>query len=217
MKNASMDLCVVVAITSPTAFLEIERVPSLIRSIQGILSFWSTAPITVAVTAANEPVAREILRVHGMSYELLPCDANVPKTLAAALMCTVRNCGAFLVHDASRPLIRLELLARILRAFENGVDAVRPSIAFTETLKVVGTNSVIGETLDRTQVRRISTPEVIRTSAVDLESENTGWFVPLKKGANTKYVEGDPESLRINSMAERDLLESFLHWKETDA
>ena len=212
-----MELGVVVAITSQTAFLEVEKIPSLVRSLKGILSFWPAATFTVAVTEAHEMAAREILMTYGISYELLKCNPNDPVILAESLTSIIRNCDAVLLHDASRPLIGHQLLARILRAFESGVDAVRPSTAFTETLKVVGTNSLIGETLDRSQIRRISTPEIIRTSAIDPQGENTGWFVPLIKGANVEYVEGDPESLRVNSMAERDLLESFLHWKETNA
>ena len=212
-----MELGVVVAITSPTAFLEVEKIPSLVRSLKGIISFWPATTITVAVTEADEIATLEILMAHGISCELLKCDPNDPKTLAESLNFIIRNCAALLLHDASRPLISPQLLARILKAFESGVDAVRPSIAFTETLKVVGTNSLIGETLDRSQMRRISTPEIIRTSAIDPQGENTGWFVPLIKGANVEYVEGDPESLRVNSVAERDLLESFLHWNETNA
>jgi len=213
--NASMKLRVVVAITSTTAFLEVDKTPSLIRCIQGIQSFWPTVPISVAAAAANESTARELLTEYGIPYELLHCDPNGPQELATALMSVTGKYDAFLFHDASRPLTSPDQFARILKAFDNDVDAVRPSIAFTETLKTVGPDSVIKETLDRTQVRRISTPELIRTSAVDPNGKNSGWFVPLKEGAQIEYVEGNPESMRINSIAERGLLESFLHWKES--
>lgn len=213
--NASMKLRVVVAITSTTAFLEVDKTPSLIRCIQGIQSFWPTVPISVAVAAANENAARELLAKYEIPYELLPCDPNDPQVIATALRSSIGKYDAFLFHDASRPLTNPDQFARILKAFDNDVDAVRPSIAFTETLKTVGPDAVIKETLDRNQVRRISTPELIRTSAVDPKGQNSGWFVPLKEGARIEYVEGNPESMRINSIAERGLLESFLHWKES--
>jgi 2-C-methyl-D-erythritol 4-phosphate cytidylyltransferase len=210
-----MEIRVVVAITSTTAFLEVNKTPSLIRSIIGIRSFWPNAPITVAVTPTDASAAHELLVQQRIQYDVMQCDANDPKALARALASTMESCSALLVHDASRPLTSPDQFARILTAFDKGADAVRPSIAFTETLKLVDSNSVITETLDRTKVRRISTPELIRISAIDPRGKNIGWFVPLKKNARIEHVEGNHESLRINSMAERDLLESFLHWKQT--
>jgi 2-C-methyl-D-erythritol 4-phosphate cytidylyltransferase len=210
-----MEIRVVVAITSTTAFLEVNRTPSLIRSIIGIQSFWPNVPITVAVTMENALTAHELLVAQGIQYEVMQCDTNNPKALASAIATTMKGYGALLVHDASRPLTSPDQFARILTAFDKGADAVRPSVAFTETLKLVDSNFVICETLDRTKVRRISTPELIRASAIDRRGKDLGWFVPLKKNALIEHVEGDHESLRINSTAERDLLESFLHWKQT--
>lgn len=210
-----MKLRVIVAITSATALLEVNKTPSVIRSIQGIQTFWPTVPISVAVTSANEIAIRKLLGDYGIPFEILKCDPNDPQILATALKSIIGKHDALLVHDACRPLTSADQFTRILKAFEDHVDAVRPSIAFTETLKIVGPNSIIRETLDRNHVRRISTPELIRTSAINPKGKNMGWFLPLKKNARLEHIEGNPESLRINSIAERDLLESFLHWKRT--
>ena len=96
----------------------------------------------------------------------------------------------------------------------DSVDAVRPGTLFTETLKAVDSSAIIQRTIDRTQVYRISTPEVIARRAIDLESERTDWLLALKVDARTEYVESDPETLRVNSADERILLESFLHWQQ---
>lgn len=209
-------LRLILAVTSPTALLEVNKTPSLIRAIHGLQAFWPTLPLTVAVTSDNSLDVYEILEIHKISHELLVCDPTHPADFAAALAPECQICDALLIHDASRPLINAGELARIFGALTDVVDAVRPAITFTETLKIVDPNSaVIRETLDRTSVKRISTPELIRTSVIDIKAKDQGWFLPLKKNARVEYVEGSPEGLRINSKAERDLLESFLHWRQT--
>lgn len=213
-RNVAVKLRVVVAITSATALLEVNKLPSLIRSIRDIQEFFPGLATAVAVSPMNELAVSGLLEKHEVSHELIICNPNQPKAFASALGTIIDSCEAVLIHDASRPLIGSDQFNRIIKALTNDVDAVRPAIAFTETLKVVGQDSVIEKTLDRNQVRRISTPELIRSSAIDSEGKGNGWFVPLIKDAHIAYVDGNPESLRINSIAERDLLESFLYWKE---
>ncbi|MDP1712277.1 MAG: 2-C-methyl-D-erythritol 4-phosphate cytidylyltransferase [Candidatus Nanopelagicaceae bacterium] len=205
----------VLAVTSSTALLEVNKTPSMIRAIHGLQDFWPTLPLTIAVDVEHSPLVTELLEKNRVSHELLICNPCDPHALAVALAPESRICDAFIIHDASRPLTSPDQFSRIVEALTDSVDAVRPAIAFTETLKIIESGSIIKKTLDRTSVRRISTPELIRTSAVDSKGKDRGWFLPLKKDARTEHVEGTPEALRINSVGERDLLESFLHWRQT--
>jgi hypothetical protein len=55
-------------------------------------------------------------------------------------------------------------------------------------------------------MKRISTPELIRYSAIDFDGVSSTWFVPLKVDARITTVDADPESARINSEKEIDLM-----------
>jgi hypothetical protein len=66
-------------------------------------------------------------------------------------------------------------------------------------------------------MQRVSTPEVIRFSAIDFDGQESTWFVPLKADTKISTVDADPESLRVNSLAEITLMESFVHWQQTVA
>ena len=210
-----MKLRVVIAITSTTALIEVNRTPSFIRALYDLQIVLPEHPITIAADLDNEPTVRQLLKKNNILSSLIICNPNQPKPLAKALAPIIESCEAVLVHDACRPLTNRDQIIRVIDALKDEVDAVRPAIAFTETLKIIGPHSIVEGTLDRNLVKRISTPELIRTSAIDLDGESKGWFLPLRKEARIQYVEGSPESLRINSIAERDLLESFLHWKES--
>jgi 2-C-methyl-D-erythritol 4-phosphate cytidylyltransferase len=214
MSEHNLSLRLILAVTSDTAFLEVNGKPSAIRAIEGLRIFWPTLPLTVAVASDNSAATFKLLKENRVDHELLTCEPNDPHALVSALSPKSGNFEAIIIHDASRPLTHPDLLVRLMTALRNGADAVRPAIAFTETLKIVETSGLIRETLDRTSVKHISTPEIIRTSVLDKKGKDSGWFVPLKRGAQVEHIEGAPEGLRINSEAERDLLESFLHWRQ---
>lgn len=194
--------------------LEVNKSPSLIRAINGLREEWPTLPLSICVNKESLTSINDLLERKKVVHELIVCEVNSPELLAQALLPESQNYEGIIFHDASRPFITYEQNQRLTLAFQ-GADAVRPSIPFTETLKIVEPRGVIRETIDRTKVRRISSPELIRTTAIDPKGRKSGWFVPLKKSALIVHVEGNPEGLRINSVADRDLLESFLHWKQT--
>jgi len=214
MSQTSPVLRLVVAVTSDTAFIEVNAIPSLIRAIEGLQIFWPNVPLSVAVTPENLSVATKLLIDRKVAHELLMCQTISPHDLAAALLPDCAIFDAIIIHDASRPLTHPDLLVRLISSLHNGADAVRPAIAFTETLKIVEPSGVIRKTLDRTSVKHISTPEIIRTSALNPTGQDSGWLLPLRLGARVEHIEGSPEGMRINSPADRDLLESFLHWRQ---
>ena len=61
---------------------------------------------------------------------------------------------------------------------------------------------------------RVSTPELIRYSAIDFGADASTWFVPLTTIAKTAVVEADPDSARINSEKEIELMSYLLDWNK---
>ncbi len=61
---------------------------------------------------------------------------------------------------------------------------------------------------------RISTPELIRYSALDFDSQESTWFVPIKKSAKLATVGADADSARINSEKEIELMSYLLDWNK---
>jgi hypothetical protein len=64
---------------------------------------------------------------------------------------------------------------------------------------------------------RVSTPQLIKTSAIDYSAADSTWFVPLNASAQTATVEADPDSARINSEKEIPLMELLANWQITIA
>lgn len=207
MSTTNLSIRVVLAVTSDTALLDLKGLPNLIRSFDLLTAFFPSHTVEVAVSPENASQVREILSTKDASYELLISQSLDPCSLAHALSLFLIDSDAVLVHDASRPLTNRQQFENVLAAFNDDVDAVRPAMPFTETLKILEHDSVIRETLDRSTVLRISTPELIRVSAIDVDGPDCGWFLPLKKSAHAIHTEGGADGLRINSLADRDLME----------
>jgi hypothetical protein len=205
-------LKVIVAVTSPIAFENLGNKTILHTSFNIARAFSVETGIKtqLAIATSNQS------QIDGLDCEVLICDPNNPASLAAAIKASTPT-DLVAIHDSQRPLTRTTQFHRAIEALIGDVDAVRPVSEFTETLKAVNADATIERTIDRTSMQRVSTPEVIRFSAIDFEAKESTWFVPLKVDAKISTVDADPESLRVNSLAEITLMESFVHWQQTVA
>jgi 2-C-methyl-D-erythritol 4-phosphate cytidylyltransferase len=192
-------LKVVVAVTSPIAFQTLGSTSILAAS-------FATAK-TFAQSIVNGQVAIAVADASSVSdfdCEILICDPNNRIALAAAIKAGA-PCDVVAIHDSQRPLTTIAQFQAAFDALTDDVDAVRPVAPFTETLKAVDAHGNIVETIDRTSMMRISTPEIIRVSAIDFDGNSSTWSVPLTSGAKITTVAAEPESLRVNSLAENHL------------
>jgi hypothetical protein len=205
-------LKVIVAVTSPIAFENLGNKTILHTSFNIARAFSVETGIKtqLAIATSNQS------GIDGLDCEVLICDPNNPASLAAAIKASTPT-DLVAIHDCQRPLTRTTQFHRAIEALIGDVDAVRPVSEFTETLKAVNADATIERTIDRTSMQRVSTPEVIRFSAIDFDGQESIWFVPLKADAKISTVDADPESLRVNSLAEITLMESFVHWQQTVA
>jgi len=199
-------LKVVVAITSPIAFHQLKNQTILHTCIQAAQIFVgsvSGSHLAIAGTAGD------LAKVADIDCEQIVCDPNNPTELAAALK-SAATADLVMIHDCQRPLTGLAQFERVYAALTADVDAVRPVSPFTETLKSITADGFIDQTIDRTSMMRISTPEIIRYSAIDFDSQESTWFVPIKKSAKRETVDADADSARINSEKEIELMSCLL-------
>lgn len=197
----------VLAVTSPTAFLQVNQGLSIEMAIAALKSLDPSTLLTIAISQSQSESLQDFLRDRSLNVEVLICEPTDTRSFAEELESSCRDFDALIIHDASRPLTSRAQFAAVLAAFNDDTDAVRPAMEFTETLKILDSDSVIKKTLDRSTVNRISTPELIRISAIDFKGTDCGWFLPLKESARTLHIQGTPDGLRMNTVEDRNLLE----------
>jgi 2-C-methyl-D-erythritol 4-phosphate cytidylyltransferase len=203
-------LKVVVAITSPIAFHQLKNqtiLSTCIQSAQGFVASVDGAHLAIAGTT------EDLSKVADIDFEKMVCNPNEPAELAAALKSST-PADLVMIHDALRPLTQQAQFERVYSALTGDIDALRPVSPFTETLKSINTDNFIDQTIDRNSMMRISTPELIRYSAIDFNAKVSTWFIPLNCSAKTGVVAADPDSARINSEKEIELMSYLLDWNK---
>jgi len=200
-------LKVVVVITSPIAFQKLKNESILQTCLETsrafITQYGSNAHLAIAGTKET------LAQVADLDCEKIECDPNNAEEFAQSLRMAL-PAELVMIHDSQRALTTITQFDRVLEALSSSIDAVRPVSAFTETLKSINADQFIEETIDRNSMKRVSTPELIRLSAIDPEGAETTWFVPIKTGAQISTVEAEAESARINSEKELELMKHLL-------
>ena len=206
-------LSVIVTVGSPVVYQSLDGENLLTAALSAANTFCKETSLTnkLYVAASDIDSVREATKDLSFEFAEIKCDPYDPKALASAIKDLDFEMVA--IHDAQRPLTRSAQFHRTLEGLF-GCDAVRPTMAFTETLKAINGQSHLTHTIDRTKVRRVSSPEIIRRTVIDFDGQADSWALPLLPEARLSEVEADPESLRINSADEVTLMEAFLHWQQ---
>jgi 2-C-methyl-D-erythritol 4-phosphate cytidylyltransferase len=112
-----------------------------------------------------------------------------------------------LVHDAARPLVDAALVDRILAGFGEEVDGVIPTLDVVDTVKRVDGAGRVVETLDRTALRLVQTPQAfladVLRRALDGSDRGTGTdcaSLVERVGGRIVTVPGDPRALKITTV-----------------
>jgi 2-C-methyl-D-erythritol 4-phosphate cytidylyltransferase len=130
-----------------------------------------------------------------------------------------------LVHDAARPLLRAELASQTLAALDRDrdLDAVIAAAPVTDTIKRVR-DGVISQTLDRSELWAVQTPQVFRRGALEraldvpdevlASATDDAWLIE-RAGGRVGIVACSRENLKITSTLDLELAELLIARRAT--
>jgi 2-C-methyl-D-erythritol 4-phosphate cytidylyltransferase len=126
-----------------------------------------------------------------------------------------------LVHDAARPLLTTAVIDAVLIGLADGADGVVPALLVTDTVKRVGADGTVVETLRRGDLRAVQTPQGFRADVLRRAIAAAGPALAdatdcaslvERAGGRVVCVDGDAENLKVTSRADlrraADLLEA---------
>lgn len=135
------------------------------------LAAFETAPditaIVLVVPSGREEEFRAIARVAGIGklHAVIAGGAHRHESVLRGLKALPVGTTFGAIHDAARPLVTPELIGRVLRdAVKHGAAAVAAPV--TDTLHRVDGEGNAAETVDRSQLRAMQTPQVFRTAEI---------------------------------------------------
>ena len=120
------------------------------------------------VPGAVEDVSALLAPVSGRAELVVVVGgATRQESVRRALAALPADVEAVLVHDAARPLAPAALARSVLAALAGGADAVIPALPVTDTVKRVDAAEQVVETVDRSVLRAVQTPQGFRRDVLE--------------------------------------------------
>jgi 2-C-methyl-D-erythritol 4-phosphate cytidylyltransferase len=146
----------------------------------------------------------------------LPGGPRRRDSVAIGLAAIAPDTEWVVIHDAARPLITAELIARVVeRLMVGDVDGVIPAIPVADTIKRVDGETVL-ETVDRSALVSVQTPQAFRLSVLmdahaadQLDASDDAAMVE-RNGGTVVQVMGDPMNFKITVAEDLALAKAHL-------
>jgi 2-C-methyl-D-erythritol 4-phosphate cytidylyltransferase len=207
----------------PKAFVELAGQPLLYWSLSTLREAAGIDRIVVAMPGqyATASGTDECSIAFPPSWNVLPVQGGATRSESVRLALeAVGPGGPVLVHDAARPLLSLELVAATLTAAgREGVDAAIAATPVTDTIKRAGEGGVVSDTLDRSTLWAVQTPQVFRRDALEraldvapeilAQATDDAWLVE-RAGGRVVVVPAPPENLKVTTPLDLALAELLI-------
>lgn len=157
-------------------------------------------------------------------------DAVVPggttrsASVRAGLAAVPHEVEVVVVHDGARPLAPIALFQTVIDAIRNGADAAIPGVTPAATIKRVDAKhkNRVAETLDRSELVEVQTPQAFRASALraahEDEPDATDDAALIEAcGGEVVVVAGDPSNLKLTHPADLDVARALLAARSASA
>ena len=145
----------------PKALRDIGGVPMLVHAVKALSAAPGIDVVVVAAPADAVEQTRALLAQVATETDVeVVCGGDTrTESVARALIALPDDVDVVLVHDAARPLVPTELITNVVNAVRAGNRAVVPGVAVVDTIKRVSDEGFVQETISRSVLRAIQTPQ----------------------------------------------------------
>jgi 2-C-methyl-D-erythritol 4-phosphate cytidylyltransferase len=198
----------------PKALVELAGRPLLQWSIDVLGGVRAVGRIVVAMPPGARPPG-DVIAVEGGATR----SESVRRALAASG--GVDPAELVLVHDAARPLLTRELAEEVIArlAADQSADAAIAAVPVTDTIKRADAGGAVDETLERSSLWAVQTPQVFRRGALEraldvsaellAQATDDAWLIE-RAGGRVLLVAGSEDNLKVTTALDLELAELLL-------
>jgi 2-C-methyl-D-erythritol 4-phosphate cytidylyltransferase len=125
------------------------------------------------------------------------------------------DAAVVLVHDAARPLVSDEVIARVLAPLGDGYEGAVPGLPISDTVKRAP-GGTVSETVDRADLYAVQTPQAFvalafreALAAWPEDATDCAGYIE-RAGGRVKVVEGDPRLRKVTTPEDLKAVEDLL-------
>lgn len=190
----------------PKAFVVLGGRTLLERSVSAVRGMHEPAHVIVVAPEDWIEEARRLSEaVLGRGADVLPGGTTRQRSVAAGLAAVGPGVEIVLVHDAARALAPAALFDAVAAAVEETGGGVIPGLPVSDTIKRIGTGGIVHETIDRSQLAAVQTPqgfprallEAAYAAATTDETDDAGLVAAA--GHPVTVVPGDTHAVKITT------------------
>jgi 2-C-methyl-D-erythritol 4-phosphate cytidylyltransferase len=206
---------------APKALRELAGTPMLVHAVRGLLRARLVDLVVVAAPPGGEAEVRAVLDTYDVSKEVrvVTGGATRQESVRRSIDALPDDVDVVLVHDAARPLAPSELADAVVARVRGGADAVVPGLPVADTIKRVGPGSVVTETLARSELVAVQTPQGFTrelltkahdAAVVDGYDATDDAGLVERVGASVTVVPGSAEAFKVTRPADLVYAEALL-------
>jgi len=200
-------------------FLELAGEPVLMRALRPFLADPRVVAVVVALAEPDAAAPPAWLTGLDSRIRVVRGGETRAESVRRALAALPEDVDVVAVHDAARPLVTEEVVARCIDVAAAGEGAVAGSPA-VDTMKEVDGEGRILATPDRRRIWHAHTPQVFPAGALrraylgDLDGATDDASLVERGGLRVRMVDGGPANLKVTRADDLALAEAILRARE---
>ncbi len=206
----------------PKQLLSLAGAPLLQRSLEPFLNSPRIQDIIVALPADLAAAPPRYL-THA-SVRVVEGGARRQDSVANAFAARADGTEVIVIHDAARPFVTADLIARTIDAAAESGAAIA-ALGARDTVKRAAADGTIAATLPRGEIYLAQTPQAFRTGVLeDALARSTGAsdatdeaMLAEQAGHRVRLVEGDARNIKITTPHDFAMAESMLNGRGAGA
>jgi 2-C-methyl-D-erythritol 4-phosphate cytidylyltransferase len=208
----------------PKQFIELLGMPALHYTLQ---AFEVSSEVARIYAVGDRQRIEALVQAAGITKYAAcaePGEARSFSTRNGLLLCEEDPETIVLVHDGSRCLVTPDLIKRVIRAADGASepDGVVPGVPVSDTIKVAREGTV-AETLDRTNLCAVQTPQAFRLGLLRRLHDSPEEFLRAatddaslveRDGGRVEVVAGEKTNIKLTSPEDLVFAEAILAVRE---
>lgn len=190
---------------TPKAFVDLSGRPILLHALHSVSGMSSPVQLVVVAPADLVADARELVGRSGLDVTVVAGGASRQASVAAGLAMIEPQVQIVLVHDAARPLTPSAQFDRIVAQVRRTDRGAIPGLPVSDTVKRVARDGTIDETVDRSELSAVQTPQgfprdqldAAYAAATDDATDDAALLAAI--GHPVTVIDGDPMAFKITT------------------
>lgn len=153
--------------STPKQFLHLRGKPLLVHTLEKFQSHPHIDAIILVTHAEFVLRTKELIKPFSLTKleKILPGGRTRQESSAIGVAAASGNFKNILIHDAARPFVSEDHIDSLLDKLQH-FSAVNMTVPVTDTIARLGDNELVVEIPDRSQLRRVQTPQGFRLSVI---------------------------------------------------